>query len=91
MTQPNKFWGGTADELASEDALAKIAPSILPCPFCGMAPTLLGSGERQRGLMIHCVTENCVNPSVSYYNHATAKAVWNRRRGADGVSEDGKS
>ena len=52
---------------------------ILPCPFCGEAPITFGSGEGQRGLMIECMTEHCVNPHVSYYHHDAAKAVWNRR------------
>lgn len=51
----------------------------LPCPFCGVAPVTLGSGEGQRGLMIHCITEDCPGPSVSYYNHRSAIAAWNRR------------
>ncbi len=87
MTEQNHFWGSSADELASERAIEKIAPSILPCPFCGQAPTLLGSGERQRGLMIHCITENCANPSVSYYDHEMARRVWNRRN--NGEAEGG--
>lgn len=53
--------------------------TILPCPFCGNEPTVMGSGEGRRGLMIHCIGQNCPNPSVSYYNHAAARAVWNRR------------
>lgn len=55
---------------------------ILPCPFCGKAPTVWGSGESERGLMIHCISEDadgCPNPSVSYYEHEKALAVWNRR------------
>lgn len=39
----------------------------------------MGSGERQRGLMIECITRGCVNPHVSYYDHASAIAAWNRR------------
>lgn len=54
---------------------------ILPCPFCGRDPYIDGSGEGQRGLMIHCVTPNCANPSVSYYEHDAARAVWNMRDG----------
>jgi hypothetical protein len=30
-------------------------PKILPCPFCGSEPEVMGSGEGQRGLMIHCM------------------------------------
>lgn len=52
---------------------------ILPCPFCGNAPEVMGSGEGQRGLMIHCIGEDCPNPSVSYYDHTHAIRVWNRR------------
>ena len=52
---------------------------ILPCPFCGREPYIDGSGEGQRGLMIHCMTKDCVNPHVSYYDHDTARRVWNRR------------
>jgi hypothetical protein len=54
---------------------------VLPCPFCGEEPAQMGSGEHQRGLMIHCITDGCVNPHTSYYNHGTARAVWNRRDG----------
>ncbi len=53
--------------------------TILPCPFCGREPYVDGSGEGQRGLMIHCVGPNCANPSVSYYDHDAALAVWNQR------------
>jgi hypothetical protein len=42
-----------------------------------------GSGEGQRGLMIECVTGGCVNPHVSYYEHAIALRIWNRRNGVD--------
>jgi hypothetical protein len=55
--------------------------TILVCPFCGNHPEVIGSGERQRGLMIHCITDGCVNPSVSYYEHDAARRVWNRRDG----------
>jgi hypothetical protein len=53
--------------------------TILTCPFCGEFPETMGSGEGQRGLMIHCITQGCVNPHVSYYEHAAALGVWNRR------------
>jgi Restriction alleviation protein Lar len=56
---------------------------ILPCPFCGADPITEGSGENQRGLMIQCVTGGCVNPHVSYYEHAVALRIWNRRNGVD--------
>lgn len=52
---------------------------VLPCPFCGKAPEIMSSGENQRGLMIHCITEECVNPNTSYYDHESALHVWNRR------------
>lgn len=58
-------------------------PTILPCPFCGRDPVIMPSGEAGRGLMIHCITDNCANPSVSYYDHGTARRVWNRRNGKD--------
>ncbi len=54
---------------------------ILPCPFCGKPPETQQGGEGGRGLMIDCITPNCVNPHVSYYDHASAIAVWNRRPG----------
>lgn len=60
---------------------------ILPCPFCGGEPEVWGSGEQERGMMIHCVAENCPNPSVSYYQHEAAKRVWNRRDGKQTVNE----
>ncbi len=56
---------------------------ILNCPFCGKPPEVMGSGENQRGLMIHCITQGCVNPHTSYYDHDAARAVWNRRDGAN--------
>lgn len=52
---------------------------ILPCPFCGSEPEVMGSGDGQKGLMIHCIGKGCPNPSVSYYDHDAARAVWNRR------------
>ena len=54
---------------------------VTPCPFCGIKPEVMTSGEEGRGLMIHCIAENCPNPSVSYYDHETALAVWNQRNG----------
>ena len=54
--------------------------NILACPFCGRDPQTFGSGEGRRGLMIECVTEDCVNPHVSYYDRKTAVRAWNRRR-----------
>lgn len=38
--------------------------------------------------MIHCVTVNCANPSVSYYSHASALAAWNRRGGLSHGEKD---
>lgn len=55
------------------------APYLLDCPFCGKPPVTLESGEGGRGLMIKCLTEGCVNPHVSYYDHKTAAHTWNRR------------
>lgn len=52
---------------------------IKTCPFCGTKPEVMTSGEQSRGLMIHCIGDNCPNPSVSYYSHEAALAVWNRR------------
>ena len=52
---------------------------VMPCPFCGVIPEQMGSGEGQRGLMIHCISDGCVNPHVSYYDHASAIRAWNRR------------
>lgn len=52
---------------------------ILDCPFCGGPPEVMGSGEGQKGMMIHCITPGCVNPSVSYYDHGLAVGKWNRR------------
>lgn len=54
---------------------------IKRCPFCGSEPEVMGSGEGQKGLMIHCIGAQCPNPSVSYYDHQTAIRVWNRRNG----------
>ena len=54
---------------------------LLPCPFCGKHPETMGLGDGQRGLMIHCITPNCVNPHVSYYEHDAARRVWNSRLG----------
>ncbi len=59
--------------------MADRLPKILPCPFCGSEPEVMGSGEQQRGLMIHCIGKDCPNPSTSYYDHASAIRVWNRR------------
>lgn len=56
------------------------AGRILPCPFCGEPPVVWGSGENNRGLMLHCISDDCPNPSVSYYDHEAALAVWNQRR-----------
>jgi len=66
-----------ADEKIDPKTLARVSP----CPFCGIQPQVLGSGERSRGLMIHCIAENCPNPSVSYYDHETCLSVWNQRGG----------
>lgn len=56
---------------------------IKTCPFCGLEPEVHGSGEGLRGTMIHCINEDCPNPSVSYYEREKAIAVWNRRDGHD--------
>jgi len=52
---------------------------IKTCPFCGKPPLIGASGEGWRGLMIHCVTDGCLAPSTSYYDHESALRVWNRR------------
>jgi hypothetical protein len=54
---------------------------VLPCPFCGTPPMIMQSGERGRGLMLHCIADGCVGPSVSYYEHETTLRTWNRRAG----------
>ena len=64
---------------------AQKLPKILPCPFCGSEPEVMGSGEGQRGLMIHCIGTDCPNPHTSYYDHAAAIAVWNRRQQTPGA------
>lgn len=61
-------------------AMRGLTYRILPCPFCGNIPVVMGSGERARGLMIHCIHVPCVNPSVSYYDHTIAMLAWNQRR-----------
>lgn len=58
---------------------AGIEVSIKPCPFCGKPPETMPSGEGERGLMIECITQGCVNPHTSYYDHASAIATWNAR------------
>jgi Restriction alleviation protein Lar len=58
----------------------KIVARVLPCPFCGLAPEVFRSGDGT-GLMIHCITERCPNPSTSYYGDEAALAVWNQRGG----------
>ena len=52
---------------------------LKPCPFCGKPPETNPSGENGSGLIIECITPGCVNPHTSYYHHASAIAVWNRR------------
>lgn len=64
----------------------KACGKLKPCPFCGEMPESFGSGEGQKGLMIECISENCPNPSVSYYDHATAIAAWNRRAPTDSTA-----
>lgn len=58
---------------------AKYRDRVLPCPFCGQPPVILGSGEDSRGLMIHCISDDCPSPSTSYYEHESTLRVWNRR------------
>lgn len=60
----------------------KTIDRVSNCPFCGIKPEIMTSGELSTGLMISCISENCANPSVSYYDHETALAVWNQRNGA---------
>ena len=64
-----------------DDYEAKYRARVKPCPFCGNAPTIMSSGEQGSGLMIHCVADQCANPSVSYYKHEMTLGVWNRRHG----------
>jgi len=52
---------------------------LKPCPFCNQPPITTPSGEGGKGLMIECLTEGCVNPHVSYYNHDVARTAWNTR------------
>lgn len=64
-----------------EEYETKYRPKVKPCPFCGVPPTIFSSGEGGKGLMIHCVSENCPNPSTSYYEHEATLRVWNQRTG----------
>lgn len=36
-------------------------------------------GEMRKGLMIECITKDCVHPHVSYYDHETTVQKWNTR------------
>jgi hypothetical protein len=58
----------------------KYKDQIKPCPFCGQHPEVWGSGYGEEGLMIHCISDDCANPSLSYYSHEKALAVWNTRK-----------
>lgn len=53
-------------------------PHLLPCPFCGEEPVSFPSGDGT-GVMIQCMTPDCVQPHVSYYGEGVAVAIWNRR------------
>lgn len=48
------------------------------CPFCGKAPEVFPSGDGT-GVMIECITPDCVNPHVSYYGDGQSAKRWNRR------------
>lgn len=57
------------------------APRLKPCPFCGKEPNVENVGDNRSALMIDCVTDDCVGPSVSCYDHTEAIRQWNRRDG----------
>jgi hypothetical protein len=69
------------NQMRSECAEEVARLGILPCPFCGLRPITIASGEGGRGLMIECVTSGCVGPSTSWYSHSMAIRTWNRRPG----------
>jgi len=54
--------------------------AIKICPFCCKPPEKFNVGENGKALMIECVTEGCVNPSVSYYDREFAVKLWNWRK-----------
>lgn len=65
--------------MTDDELEAKYRKRVKPCPFCNEPPYIMGSGEGSRGLMIHCVADDCPNPSTSYYDHEKTLAVWNQR------------
>lgn len=72
----------TIEDKMRADSAGEVARlGILPCPFCGLQPITIASGESGRGLMIECVTNGCVGPSTSWYSHSMAVLCWNRRPG----------
>ena len=68
-------------KFTGEEVDPKTVAMVMACPFCGTKPEVMTSGEGGRGLMIHCIAENCPNPHTSYYDHEIAIAVWNQRDG----------
>lgn len=62
--------------------------ALKSCPFCGSKPITTESGEGGKGLMIECMGDNCPHPHVSYYDHASAIKVWNRRANLGPASDE---
>ena len=55
------------------------ANELKPCPFCGKQPITMPSGVNDTGLMIQCMTKDCLGPHCSYIPPASAIKVWNTR------------
>jgi Restriction alleviation protein Lar len=51
---------------------------LLPCPFCGVMPTVQPKG-RVRSFMIFCANEECFGPHTTAAEEADARYQWNTR------------
>lgn len=61
---------------------------ILPCPFCGAAPTIEKTGFHLGGRTIRCEAAHCMGPHTTAACIEDAVVQWNQRGTPAGETKD---
>lgn len=67
----------------------KVREALKPCPFCGGAANIMGSGYGNNTVWsAFCDGEKACNAAIQHLSEAAAIAAWNRRSPESAVGEE---